>query len=344
MPLISPDSHDEQVGLPDLASLDDAASLRTTLRGWWSAATHEDWARMPFQPDLLLLASRLQTAHESALDCKVQALMCGFTPAVPAPAARRVMQAVVRDYWTLGNAYIRLHRGAGGQVLGLSALPARLVRYAPRRKRNVLLHHTHAIQPLPAGSVIHIREETPESPWYGVPAHWSVIAPVLLNHAVTQQRRRYYNNGAHTGMLLAITGTDEFNKDNLAELRKELNKNVGVGNYRTGVLTFAEPNAKLEVVQAAAGAKDDFAAVKETTRADILNAHRIPPEILSVLPNNRGVPSGDLDKKARLFQQTVIGPAARLIEDALNPHLPPSMQFQFQPFTLDDPEPSTPPP
>lgn len=55
------------------------------------------------------------------------------------------------------------------------------------------------------------------------------------------------------------------------------------------------------------GAKDDFALVKNTSRDDMLAAHRVPPQLLGVVPSNAGG-FGDVTKARDAFVQTEIVP------------------------------------
>ncbi|MGL4666513.1 MAG: hypothetical protein ACRCWR_01125 [Saezia sp.] len=47
-------------------------------------------------------------------------------------------------------------------------------------------------------------------------------------------------------------------------------------------------------------AKDEFASIKNTSRDDILAAHRVPPPLLGIVPNNAGG-LGDITKAAQAY-------------------------------------------
>jgi capsid portal protein len=54
-------------------------------------------------------------------------------------------------------------------------------------------------------------------------------------------------------------------------------------------------------------AKDDFASIKNTSRDDILAAHRVPPQLLGMIPTNAGG-FGDVEKATRVFIANEVAP------------------------------------
>jgi capsid portal protein len=54
-------------------------------------------------------------------------------------------------------------------------------------------------------------------------------------------------------------------------------------------------------------AKDDFASIKNTSRDDILAAHRVPPQLLGMVPSNAGG-FGDVEKAKRVFMENEVAP------------------------------------
>ena len=61
-------------------------------------------------------------------------------------------------------------------------------------------------------------------------------------------------------------------------------------------------------------AKDDFLNIKNASRDDVLAAHRVPPQLMGIIPNNVGG-FGDVEKAAQVFYVNEIMPLqARLQE------------------------------
>lgn len=69
-----------------------------------------------------------------------------------------------------------------------------------------------------------------------------------------------------------------------------LRKSKGPGNFRN--LFMYSHNGKKDGVQliqiSEMAARDDFAAIKNTSRDGLIAAHRVPPQLLGVIPNNTG--------------------------------------------------------
>lgn len=71
------------------------------------------------------------------------------------------------------------------------------------------------------------------------------------------------------------------------------------------------PNGKKDGLQlipiSEVAAKDDFASIKNTSRDDILAAHRVPPQLLGMIPTNAGG-FGDVEKAKLVFVENEIAP------------------------------------
>ncbi|HDL7810052.1 TPA: Presumed portal vertex protein, partial [Yersinia enterocolitica] len=46
--------------------------------------------------------------------------------------------------------------------------------------------------------------------------------------------------------------------------------------------------------------KDDFFNIKNATRDDLLSVHRVPPQMMGIIPNNTGG-FGDIEKASQVF-------------------------------------------
>jgi capsid portal protein len=69
-------------------------------------------------------------------------------------------------------------------------------------------------------------------------------------------------------------------------------------------------------------AKDEFFNIKNVTRDDLLAAHRVPLQLLSIVPSNAGG-FGMSDTAARVFGRHAIQPRqARLGPNAIAPATP----------------------
>ena len=73
-------------------------------------------------------------------------------------------------------------------------------------------------------------------------------------------------------------------------MREALKRAKGPGNFRN--MFVHSPSGKdggIKIIPIAeVGAKDEFLGIKNTTRDDVLAAHRVPPQLLGIIPANAG--------------------------------------------------------
>lgn len=150
---------------------------------------------------------------------------------------------------------------------------------------------------------------------YGLPEYLSCLQSAFLNEAATLFRRRYYINGAHAGFVFYLSESGMQDKD-VSAIREQIRKAKGVGNFKN--LFLHVPDGKKDGVQilpiSEVAAKDEFLGIKNTTRDDILAAHRVPPQLIGVVPANTGG-FGDVEKAESVFVRMEIEPLQmRLLE------------------------------
>ena len=147
---------------------------------------------------------------------------------------------------------------------------------------------------------------------YGVPEWYAALQSGLLNEAATIFRRRYYLNGSHAGFILYINEEGLQDKDSDA-IRSALRQAKGPGNFRNLYLHI--PKGKKDGVQiipvSEVAARDEFMSIKNCSRDDILAAHRVPPQLLGVVPNNSGG-FGSVTDAAKMFWLHEIQPLPRV--------------------------------
>lgn len=111
----------------------------------------------------------------------------------------------------------------------------------------------------------------------------------MLNESATLFRRKYYQNGSHAGFILYMTDAAQ-NEKFVDDLRDAMKNSKGPGNFRN--LFMYAPGGKKNGIQllpiSEVAAKDDFAAIKNIRRDDLLAALRIPPQLMGIVPQNSG--------------------------------------------------------
>ena len=113
------------------------------------------------------------------------------------------------------------------------------------------------------------------------------------------------------------------------KLRQAIEGSKGIGNFRNMFLHI--PNGREKDVQILPvgdfSTKDDLEKIKNISRDDIIAAHRIPPAMASIIPQNTAG-FGDITKIDAVYAKNEVTPVRELLLE-VNDHLPASMQVKF---------------
>ena len=107
-------------------------------------------------------------------------------------------------------------------------------------------------------------------------------------------------------MYMSDPAADQSDVDNI---RDALKKSKGPGNFRN--LFMYSPNGKKDGIQiiplSEVAAKDEFLNIKNVSRDDMLAAHRVPPQLMGIIPTNTGG-FGDVQKASTVFVRNELIP------------------------------------
>lgn len=259
---------------------------RSTMMDMLECWHNHRWYEPPISLDGLARAFRASPHHSSAIILKRNMLAASLMP--NAMLSRRDFAGMVQDYLVLGNAYAQCVRNRLGGVMRIDHALAKYVRRGVKPAQYWWVTGHAQDQEFDAGSVVHLRAPDINQEIYGLPEYLSALQSALLNENATLFRRRYFENGSHAGYILYATGT--FSDGDIDGMRDALRKSKGPGNFRN--LFVHAPEGKDNGIKllpiAEAGAKDEFLGIKNTTRDDVLAAHRVPPQLLGIVPANAG--------------------------------------------------------
>ncbi|SKB69417.1 phage portal protein [Luteibacter sp. 22Crub2.1] len=261
-----------------------------------------------YEPPINLrgLANTMGTArhHASSLFLKRNLLVEAFVPT--SYLSTREFSAFALDFVTFVNGYLQRADAISGHLLKLSRVPSMQTRVG--LKPDDFWFAPEGGQPLQFdnGSIVHLFDVDVRQEIYGVPEYMSALHAVQLNRSATLFRRKYYDNGAHAGFILQMTDAAQDPAD-IDAIRQALKDSTGPGNFRN--LFVYTPNGQKDGIRlipiSEVGARDHFASIKNTSRDDMLAAHRVPPQLLGVVPSNAGG-FGDVTKAREAFVQTEI--------------------------------------
>jgi PBSX family phage portal protein len=285
----------------DAVSVVNARELLGHTECWWNGR----WYEPPITPKNLAQMLQASAHHGSAIRVKRNLLVKHF---IPHPQLSRTeFGKFVLDFLVMGNAYLE----DVPNIAGRTALFKNSLALNTRRSRNDIYwfvekyHEAHSFE---EGRIFHLIEHDVSQELYGKPEYLSALQSLLLNENATLFRRRYYLNGAHAGFVFYMTGTSVDETD-VNAIRESLRSARGQGNFRN--LFLHVPNGGKDGVQiipiSEVAAKDEFMNIKNVTRDDILAAHRVPPQVISVIPQNNGG-FGDVGKANDVFFSNEIEP------------------------------------
>jgi PBSX family phage portal protein len=290
-----------------------------------------EWFEPPVSWAGLAKSFRAGTHHSSAIYFKRNILASTFIP--HKLLSREAFGRLALDFLTFGNGYIERRKNALGGTLQLEPALAKYMRRALDLDRYVFVtgwKKKHEFEP---GSIFHLMEPDINQEVYGLPEYLGALHSAWLNESATLFRRKYYENGSHAGFILYMTDAAQSEND-VTAMREALKNSKGPGNFRN--LFMYAPNGKKDGIQlipvSEVTAKDEFFNIKNVTRDDMLAAHRVPPQLLGVVPSNTGG-FGAADTAAKVFGRHEVEPLqARFL--GLNDWLGDEV-VKFKPYSID---------
>lgn len=263
------------------------------------------WYEPPVSREGLARAFRTSPHHSSAIIFKRQQVLAAFRPTQW--LSRATFAKMVQDYLVFGDCYAVKVRSMGGATLRLDYTPAKYTRRGVEEGRWFFVPGAQKEQEFDRGSVIQLMQPDVNQEIYGVPEYMSALQAALLNESATLFRRKYYLNGAHAGYILYASG--EIDAASTDALKEQMRLAKGPGNFRS--LFFHSPSGKESSIKiipiAEAGAKDEFLGIKSASAADIMAAHRVPPQLLGIVPA-QGSAFGSPVDAVRMFERNEIRP------------------------------------
>lgn len=290
----------------------------------------------PISLDGLAKSFRASSHHSSAIYVKRNILAATFIP--NKLLSTQNFSRWVLDYLVMGNGYLERRSNRLGQPLKLEPVLAKYTRrdskdldkywFIPKMDQEIEFE---------SGSVFHLMEPDLNQEIYGVPEYISALNSAWLNESATLFRRRYYKNGSHAGYILYVSDPAQDTKD-IDSLRKAVKSSKGPGNFKN--LFMYSPNGQKDGIQviplSEVTAKDEFFNIKNVTRDDILAAHRVPPQLLGIIPSNTGG-FGAIKPAAEVFVKNELQPLQQRFME-LNDWLGQEV-IRFKPYTLEESSP-----
>lgn len=251
--------------------------------------------------------------HRSAVALKVNLIMAQMVPS--RWLTLDDFERMVLDFVQMGNAYVEGVPNNAGRMAQASFMAA--------------IHTRAGVEPgefwwidcargkeirYPKGRVFQIQQPDVAQQIYGLPEWLAALQSALLSENATIFRRRYYKNGNHAGFIFYLSEAlaDPKTADAICE---QLAQSKGVGNFNNMFVNI--PKGKKDGIQIIpvgnVTAHDEFSAVKNISRDDMLAAHRTPPQLVGIIPQNSGGFGSVADSRDIYFENECLPIMRRLL-------------------------------
>nr|WP_258196919.1 phage portal protein [Pseudomonas entomophila] len=261
----------------------DGREILDYLESW----SNGKWYEPPVNFDGLARSIRASVHLQSGLTFKRNMLVRSFVP--HKLLSRQAFEQIVMDWGWCGNLYLEKRDNMLSRALGLQPCLAKYMRRGTDLDTYYQVRGWKDEHTFKAGTVCHLREADINQEIYGLPEWMAALQSALLNESATLFRRKYYQNGSHAGFILYMTDAAH-NEKFVDDLRDAMRNSKGPGNFRN--LFMYAPGGKKDGIQllpiSEVAAKDDFGAIKNVSRDDLLAALRIPPQLMGIVPQNAG--------------------------------------------------------
>lgn len=271
------------------------------------------WYEPPVSFSGLAKSLRAAVHHSSPIYVKRNILTSTF---IPHPLlSQQDFSRFILDFLVFGNAFLEARKSVTDKVIRLDTSPAKYTRRGVEEDTYWYIQNFTKPHQFAPGSVFHLLEPDINQELYGMPEYLSALNSAWLNESATLFRRKYYQNGAHAGYIMYVTDAAQSSTD-VESLRNAMRDSKGLGNFKN--LFFYAPNGKPDGIKivplSEVATKDDFFNIKKVSAADLLDAHRIPFQLMGGKPENVGS-LGDIEKVAKVFVRNELIPMQDRIKE-----------------------------
>ncbi|MFS8078805.1 phage portal protein [Serratia marcescens] len=275
----------------------------------------DKWYEPPISFDGLARTFRATVHHSSPLYVKRNILTSTFKP--HRLLSQQAFSRFVQDYLVFGNAYLELRTNRLGGPMELKPSLAKYTRRGVDLDTYWFVQYGLGVDPyqFDADSVFHLLEPDINQEIYGLPEYLSALNSAWLNESATLFRRKYYQNGSHAGFIMYMSDAAASQTD-VDNIRNAMKGARGPGNFRN--LFMYSPNGKKDGIQiiplSEVAAKDEFWNIKNVTRDDQLHAHRVPPQLMCIVPENASG-FGNVKEASEVFVRNELIPLQRRMQE-----------------------------
>lgn len=266
---------------------------------------------------------------------------------------QEVLSDVGQDFWTIGNGYLEVVRDRpNGPITGIYHIPGETVhidvedetynfhyvvsadrdgggerrfsRFGDlknfnRRRGGSMLVPRFWSDVGRVSEVIHFRQPTALSRWYGMPDWLSAVATIELAGCLKQHKYDFFLNRGVPEFFLWILG-QKLSDDDWKIIEQAIKSNIGLGNsHKTCAVNLDGENVTVQVDKMAMESvgEDEYASMNDVFAVSVVTAHRVPPLLAGILIPGKLGATNELPNALTAFQALVVGQAQRLFSQIL---------------------------
>lgn len=265
----------------------------------------------------------------------------------PDKTLTQINDMVMVDYEATGNGFYEIIRDENGEIVGLEHIPAHtmrvardMIRYCQMRGNKKRWFKKFGVEQdidfetgelgdnIPpdrrGNEVIHIKNYTSRSDYYGVPDILPALGAILAERERQNYNIAFFENHAVPAYVVTVTGAD-LDDETKALIKQYFQNDIKNNRHATLVITASKPEndmsgdpieikfQPLSVEQKEAS----FRLFRQDNRDEILSAHGVPPYRagIAVVGNLGGTTAKE---STEIYKQSIIKPRQEMIEGVIN--------------------------
>lgn len=261
-----------------------------------------------------------------------------------------LLDMVMVDLESTGNGYLEVIRGVDGEeVVGLEHIPTHTIRvhkdmerYVHKRGKSKVWFKTFntgvdvhkdtgevsSLGSLEVGErateILHLKNYTSRSDYYGVPDILPALGAVLGDRGVQEYNISFFENHAVPAYAVTISGAD-LDEQTERDIKKFFQKDIKNSNHSTLVLTAQPPEGEYDAppvefnFQALSTETKEasFSVYRQGNRDEILSAHGVPPYRAGVVAEGQ-MGGSSARETTEIYKQSVVRPKQEMLESRIN--------------------------
>lgn len=237
----------------------------------------------------------------------------------------QIVQRLLVDFFSLGNAYLEVARDRSGRVAELYHMPGRTMRRGRDLKGYWQVKEGRQIPFDRFGTegthneVLHFLQYDPSNDYYGVPDWYAALGTMALDRTILEFNTRLFANSLMANMAVIVEG-GRLSPSTREAVRAFLRERaIGASNAgRVLLLEDERDQVKIRFERLSLDVKDVLIVeAQKHFRDAVIAAHGVPPRVLGIVTPGQLGATGEVEGQLRTFRETVLRPGRFMLESVL---------------------------